>query len=132
MTDIAGWNFGIITIPLYDTLGAEAFDHILKLTEGTSLATSASLLETLINNLKREKGKVNTVIVFDQPTTISKEHQSLIKQIEKLGVKVVNFHQDLLKNQDILPRPKQTISSHLTYCFTSGTTGLPKGVINTH
>jgi long-subunit acyl-CoA synthetase (AMP-forming) len=31
-TDIACWNYGITNIPLYDTLGAEAFFHIIKLT----------------------------------------------------------------------------------------------------
>jgi long-subunit acyl-CoA synthetase (AMP-forming) len=32
ITDIACWNYGIVSIPLYDTLGAEAFFHIIKLT----------------------------------------------------------------------------------------------------
>jgi long-subunit acyl-CoA synthetase (AMP-forming) len=30
--DIASWNYGIINVPLYDTLGEEAFDHILNVT----------------------------------------------------------------------------------------------------
>ena len=37
-----------------------------------------------------------------------------------------------MSNKEILPRPKKSLNSHLTYCFTSGTTGMPKGVINTH
>ena len=32
ITDLASWNYGITNIPLYDTLGEEAFLHILKLT----------------------------------------------------------------------------------------------------
>lgn len=32
LTDVASWNYGIINVPLYDTLGYDAFDHILKIT----------------------------------------------------------------------------------------------------
>lgn len=40
---------------------------------------------------------------------------------------------DELRNEkQIFPRPKMNLDTHLTYCFTSGTTGLPKGAINTH
>lgn len=32
LTDIASWMYGLVNVPLYDTLGAEAFYHILKIT----------------------------------------------------------------------------------------------------
>ena len=32
ITDIACWNYGINNIPLYDTLGPQAFEHIINLT----------------------------------------------------------------------------------------------------
>jgi long-subunit acyl-CoA synthetase (AMP-forming) len=32
ITDVASWIYGFINVPLYDTLGYEAFDHILKIT----------------------------------------------------------------------------------------------------
>ena len=32
LTDICCMNYKIINVPLYDTLGFEAFDHILKVT----------------------------------------------------------------------------------------------------
>ncbi len=38
---------------------------------------------------------------------------------------------DLVKKK-IINRPKLNLNQHLTYSFTSGTTGLPKGVIATH
>lgn len=30
--DIACWKYGIISVPLYDTLGKEALEHTFKLT----------------------------------------------------------------------------------------------------
>lgn len=37
ITDVACMNYGIVNVPLYDTLGEEALDYILKITEGTVL-----------------------------------------------------------------------------------------------
>ena len=37
--DVACWNDGITKIPLYNTLGEEAFERILKITEGTAILT---------------------------------------------------------------------------------------------
>ena len=45
ITDIACWNYGLINVPLYDTLGPEAFEHILDITEGTALLTTQSLFD---------------------------------------------------------------------------------------
>lgn len=51
MTDIASWNYGITNIPLYDTLGVEAFFHIIKLTQGTAIFITNDLATKLIANL---------------------------------------------------------------------------------
>lgn len=32
IADFATWNYGLVNVPLYDTLGAEAFNHILEIT----------------------------------------------------------------------------------------------------
>lgn len=68
LTDIACWNYGIVNIPLYDTLGSEAFSHIIKLTEGTTIFTTNDLSGNLAVNLSENKGKINTVVYFDTPS----------------------------------------------------------------
>lgn len=55
MTDIASWKYGFINVPLYDTLGSEAFYHILKITSGTLLFTTKSLFNNLVNYISKEK-----------------------------------------------------------------------------
>lgn len=62
---------------------------------------------------------------FDE---ISSDEQ---KKLEALGVKV-SFFKEALKFSKTLPKPKLNLDSELTYAFTSGTTGIPKGVIYTH
>ena len=36
---------------------------------------------------------------------------------------------DLLSYEDVKERPKVDREQHITYAFTSGTTGIPKGVV---
>ena len=65
ITDIATWNYGLINVPLYDTLGAEAFNHILKITEGTLLFTTKNLLNSLYGFLSKNKFNVREVCLYD-------------------------------------------------------------------
>lgn len=58
IADIASWNYGLINVPLYDTLGKEAFDHILKICEGTLLFTTRNLMNNLYNFLSKNKYQV--------------------------------------------------------------------------
>lgn len=51
-------------------------------------------------------------------------------KISGLGLKILQFKQ--LLGHKVLQRPEVGLDHHLTYNFTSGTTGLPKGVIGTH
>lgn len=65
LTDIASWNYGFINVPLYDTLGYEAFDHILRITEGTLLFTTADLADNLWNYLNKNLHNIQQVCFFD-------------------------------------------------------------------
>ena len=110
---------------LYDTLGPEGFRHILELTEGTTLFSTQSLSQRVPEEMERNKFSIRDVIFFDPVGQEEKE------QLESLGVKVVQFS-ELLTYQKEAERPEISPDQHLTYVFTSGTTGIPKGVVNTH
>ena len=66
ITDVACWNYGINTIPLYDTLGPEAFDHIIKITEGTLIFTTKSLSERTFEEMNKNKYNVKEIVFFDE------------------------------------------------------------------
>ena len=65
ISDISSWIYGLINVPLYDTLGHEAFDYILHVTEGTLLVTTKDLGQNLLNNLKGKKYSLKTVCFID-------------------------------------------------------------------
>lgn len=87
--------------------------------------TTKSLVDNLHKYLSKNKYNLKEVCLFDQITAEQK------KKLEGLGLKVTSF-KDALKFQKIAEKPKLTLESELTYGFTSGTTGVPKGVIYTH
>ena len=51
--------------------------------------------------------------------------------MEDNGVKVTSFA-ELLGHEQVIERPKMNLETIVSYTFTSGTTGVPKGVIVTH
>lgn len=59
ISDIATSNYGLVNVPLYNTLGTEAFHHILEITEGTLVFTTKNLVGNLYNILSKNKYKVN-------------------------------------------------------------------------
>jgi long-chain acyl-CoA synthetase len=64
VVDLAAWNYGFVTVPLYDTFGYESFDYILKMTEGTLIFTTKNLIPSLVKYLGTNKRNVTEVCFF--------------------------------------------------------------------
>ena len=55
ITDIATWNYGLVNVPLYNTLGEVAFNHIFEITEGTLVFSTKNLSGNVYNFLSKNK-----------------------------------------------------------------------------
>ena len=64
-SDIASWMYGLVNVPLYDTLGQEAFDYILTITEGTLLFTTKDLIPSMLKNMGDKKFHLKDICFFD-------------------------------------------------------------------
>ena len=57
-------NYGLVNVPLYETLGTEAIDYILEATEGTAICTVKHLVPNIVNLLGKNKRNIKEVIIF--------------------------------------------------------------------
>ncbi|XP_029953858.1 long-chain-fatty-acid--CoA ligase 5 [Salarias fasciatus] len=127
--ELACYTYSMVAVPLYDTLGPEALVFIIDQAEiSTVLCDNQSKAETLLQN--REKGQtpvLKTIVVMD---SFSSE---LVERGTKCGVELVSMKdmEALGKSNHQKPIPPKPDDLSIV-CFTSGTTGNPKGAMLTH
>jgi len=127
--DIGCYSQRIVPVPMYDTLGADSMAYICDLTEvRTVLCTSREMGR--VNELA-SKGTVTSAILMNSGSLLE-EDLARIKS-ECTSVKVFSM-QDIIdsgKNQS-QPRNLPSANDVAFFCFTSGTTGNPKGALIQH
>ncbi|KAI9102624.1 hypothetical protein DFS34DRAFT_609930 [Phlyctochytrium arcticum] len=116
----------LITVPLYDTLGVEALEYIINQTE-LRLVTATCDKAKFLLQVKDKLPSLKHLVIMDTPDealiTLGREHD----------VEVISYL-DLEREGAATPHlgsaPKP--SDICTICYTSGTTGMPKGVMLAH
>uniref|UniRef100_A0A671Y006 Long-chain-fatty-acid--CoA ligase n=1 Tax=Sparus aurata TaxID=8175 RepID=A0A671Y006_SPAAU len=121
ISELACYTYSMVAVPLYDTLGPEALVFIIDQAEiSTVLCDNQNKAETLLQT--REKGQtpvLKTVVIMDSFDS------ALVERGTKCGVDIVS-----MQDVEVLHPPKPDDLSIV--CFTSGTTGNPKGAMLTH
>ncbi|XP_067672294.1 long-chain-fatty-acid--CoA ligase 5-like [Haliotis asinina] len=119
--------FSIVTVPLYDTLGIQACIYIINQTELNTLVCDSPDKAQLILDQAQHLPSLKRIVMIE---AVSKQNQDtaatyniemvLFSEVEKLGREN--------PKELVLPNP----SDLATVCYTSGTTGDPKGVMLSH
>lgn len=133
ITDLACQNFSLINTSLYETLGPSTSEYILNLTESPVLCFAKVNFYKILNNIDKFKF-LNTLICLDEDDEekIDLINTSLLlnkfngknERITLYSMKKVENIGSITNIPSIPPKP----DSIYTISFTSGTTGLPKGV----
>lgn len=125
------WNFadlgmamiGVVHVPVYPTISADEYQHILMHSEAKSIIVSDKLLLNKIKPVLTSVPSVEHVYTFNHI-----EGETNWLEIVESGR--VNFK----KNQPVIQAIAEKITPDevVTLIYTSGTTGTPKGVMLTH
>ncbi|XP_049667082.1 long-chain-fatty-acid--CoA ligase 5 [Accipiter gentilis] len=129
ISEYACYTYSMVAVPLYDTLGPEAIIYIVNKADiSIVICDKPEKAQILLENCEKEKTPcLKTIILMD---LFDKE---LKDRGAKVGVEILALQEveELGRNnirEPVPPKPEDLC----VVCFTSGTTGNPKGAMLTH
>uniref|UniRef100_A0A0B7BI38 Long-chain-fatty-acid--CoA ligase n=1 Tax=Arion vulgaris TaxID=1028688 RepID=A0A0B7BI38_9EUPU len=127
IADQAFFRNSLTGVPLYDTLGEDACNFIVNQAGLTTIICDTNDKIKILLVRRKNFPKLNTLIIFELLSDENKE------AAEKLGVKVLQSQEveKLGRENPVEAKPPRPDDLCMV-CYTSGTTGTPKGAMLTH
>nr|XP_055032489.1 long-chain-fatty-acid--CoA ligase 5 [Misgurnus anguillicaudatus] len=129
ISELACYTYSMVAVPLYDTLGPEALVFIINRAKiSTVVCDKQDKAEILLANSEKNLTPVLKTIILMDPYDAA-----LTERGSKMGVDVLSLKDVEALGKNNLQKPIPPKPEDLSIiCFTSGTTGDPKGAMLTH
>uniref|UniRef100_A0A3B4A7D6 long-chain-fatty-acid--CoA ligase n=1 Tax=Periophthalmus magnuspinnatus TaxID=409849 RepID=A0A3B4A7D6_9GOBI len=129
ISEMACYTYSMVVVPLYDTLGADAIRFIINTAEiSTVICDRAEKAQVLLENVERRETPCLKRVILMDPCD-----PELQQRGRGCGVHIQSLHEVEALGRDHHRAPSPPSPDDLSIvCFTSGTTGDPKGVMLTH
>ncbi|CAL1528256.1 unnamed protein product [Lymnaea stagnalis] len=127
IADQAFYRHSMTGVPLYDTLGEDACNFIINQGDlSTIICDNNAKVKTLLDR-RKQFPILTTIIIFEKANT-----ENLTKA-DSDGVILLQFEnvEKLGRENPVQPNPPKSTDLCMV-CYTSGTTGTPKGAMITH
>ncbi len=115
ISHVAAWKMGAVSIPLFTLFGEDALKFRLENSEATIVVTEQSQLHKL-EAIRDALPHLKTILLIDGPN----------------GDGITDFWRAMGKARDSFEIVDTTSEDPSFICFTSGTTGNPKGALHAH
>ncbi|XP_041800797.1 long-chain-fatty-acid--CoA ligase 1-like [Chelmon rostratus] len=128
ISELACYTYSLVSVPLYDTLGTEAIGYIIDKASISTIVCDVVDKANLVLDCVTDKGhSVKTIVLMETPSA------ELVSRGQQAGIDILSLQEmealgKAHHHQPVPPRPEDMA----VVCFTSGTTGNPKGAMLTH
>uniref|UniRef100_A0A4W6G4V5 Long-chain-fatty-acid--CoA ligase n=1 Tax=Lates calcarifer TaxID=8187 RepID=A0A4W6G4V5_LATCA len=126
ISELACYTYSLVSVPLYDTLGTEAIAYIIdKASISTIICDVVDKVNLVLDCVKDKTHSVKTIVLMETPSA------ELVSRGQQAGIHIFSLQEMEVSRRLFLSFPPQP-EDMAVICFTSGTTGNPKGAMLTH
>ncbi|XP_027138203.1 long-chain-fatty-acid--CoA ligase 1a isoform X2 [Larimichthys crocea] len=128
ISELACYTYSLVAVPLYDTLGTEAIGYVIDKAAISTVICDIPEKARMILDCVSGKGRTIKTIVL-----IEAFDDELAARAKECGVEILSLKEFEALGKANLKKPVPPKPEDLALiCFTSGTTGDPKGAMLTH
>ena len=126
-------KFGVVVVPLYDTLGATAVKYVVNQTQLSTIICSGAEVPTVLDVASQCRCLLNVVVMSTADPAADKKWRSQYEAKPQHHLYIRQFAEiEEAGEANPADAPEIDASAVATFCYTSGTTGDPKGAMLTH